>query len=350
MPQSLEELREHYLTLRKTLNVTLPGSQKEEDILVEMEQIKIRLKKLEAQAAAEVQAQATDRDDEPVSESIMLQHHYLKWLFKKVTDVPLADIDPQIADMVTEKPDSRLTLDAIYTALLTISSEPQSRVKTSDSLSGERTRPIPALAQLDRHHDLVLLGGPGSGKSTFVNFVTMCLAGALLDHPTVNLNLLTTSVSDEEADEWRDGDSELDEQEEDAPPPQQWRHGKLLPVRVTLQDFAARGLPADGDETVTGNHLWQFVAQELEQEGLGECVPHLKRHLTEQGGLLLLDGLDEVPETERLRRAIKEVVQGCTCLFPQCRILVTSRTYAYQTREWKLPGFAEATLSAFSEP
>ncbi len=36
-------------------------------------------------------------------------------------DVPLADIDPQIADMVMEDPDSsRLTLDAIYTALFTI--------------------------------------------------------------------------------------------------------------------------------------------------------------------------------------------------------------------------------------
>ncbi|MCP5085192.1 MAG: SUMF1/EgtB/PvdO family nonheme iron enzyme [Rhodobacteraceae bacterium] len=286
----------------------------------------------------------------PSHNTAALQKHYLEWLFKNVTDVPLADIDPQIADMVTEKPDSRLTLDAIYTALLTISAEPPSQVKTPDSLSHERARPLPALAQLDRRHYLVLLGEPGSGKSTFVNFVTMCLAGALLDHPTVNLNLLTTSVSDGEEDELFDGDLELDEEEKDAPPHQPWRHGTLLPVRVTLQDFAARGLPADDDETVTGNHLWQFVAQELEQEGLGECVPHLKRHLTEQGGLLLLDGLDEVPETERRRRKIKEVVQGCTCLFPHCRILVTSRTYAYQTREWKLPGFAEATLAALSEP
>ena len=119
-------------------------------------------------------------------------------------------------------------------------------------------------------------------------------------------------------------------------------------MRVTLQDFAARGVPEDDADAATGNHLWQFVARELENEGLGEWTPHLKRHLVNQGGLLLLDGLDEVPETDRLRRCIKQVVQGCTRLFPHCRILVTSRTYAYQTRAWKLPGFVETTLSAFT--
>ncbi|GAK60834.1 signal transduction protein [Candidatus Vecturithrix granuli] len=279
-----------------------------------------------------------------------LRNHYLQWLFKKVTDVPLADIDPHIADMVIDNPDARLTLDAIYTTLLTTASEQSRKPEPEVRESGERQALVPALSQLDRHQYLVLLGDPGSGKSTFVNFVTMCLAGALLKHPAINLDFMNTPLLETDEDEIPefDDDETLETDEDEKPMPPAWRHGALLPVRVTLQDFAARGTPEDEAEAGTGNHLWQFVARELEQEGLGEWVPHLKRHLADYGGLLLLDGLDEVPETDRLRRCIKQVVQGCTRLFPQCRILVTSRTYSYQTREWKLPGFAETTLAAFT--
>jgi hypothetical protein len=43
------------------------------------------------------------------------------------------------------------------------------------------------------------------------------------------------------------------------------------------------------------------------------------------------------------------VVEAVANVLPHCRMLVTSRTYAYQQQEWKLQGFAEAVLTPFSK-
>ena len=133
---------------------------------------------------------------------------------------------------------------------------------------------------------------------------------------------------------------------DEKPAPQPWRHGALLPVRVVLRDFAARGLPAIG-QRATGDHLWRFIAEEL-GDTLADYAPHLKRTLRETGGLVLLDGLDEVPEADARRVQVKQAVQGFAADFPRCRFVVTSRTYAYQRQDWKLPGFSEKVLAPFS--
>ncbi len=64
--------------------------------------------------------------------------------------------------------------------------------------------------------------------------------------------------------------------------------------------------------------------------------------------MILLDGLDEVPDADQRREQVKAAVQGFAEDFPSCRILVTSRTYAYQRQDWKLDGFAEVVLSPFT--
>lgn len=263
-----------------------------------------------------------------------LRSAYLHKLIEQAGHLTLSGVDPNVAS--SEK-DARLSLNAVYTALMTLSwIEESLRRKEGESMVlPPEDRRYSALEQLDLHPRLVFLGDPGGGKTTFVNFVASCMAGEILGRSDVNLRLLTSPLPDDNGDD----------QEER----QSWRHGALLPVRVVLRDFAARGLPKKG--RVTAQYLWEFLESELRKEGLGDYFPYLRGELlSSSGGLLLLDGLDEVPEAENRREQIREVVESFVgALPPSCRVLVTSRVYAYRNQGWELRGFTEATLAPFGD-
>jgi len=262
-----------------------------------------------------------------------LRRAYLHHLFEEVGTLSLAGVDRKAASDA----EARLDLSAIYTGLLTERTEEEEKRdrRREPPRKEEKGRRLSALALLDAKPRLVLLGDPGSGKSTFVNFVALCLAGEALGREEANLKRLTAPLPQD------------DEEEDEKAPPQPWHHGPLLPVRVVLRDFAARGLPPVGEET-TARHLLDFITAELERHALGAYAPHLERTLREEGGLLLLDGLDEVPEAERRREQIKQAVEDWVSAFPRCRVLVTSRIYAYQQQAWQLRGFEAAKLAPFS--
>jgi hypothetical protein len=262
-----------------------------------------------------------------------LRTAYLSRVMERYGYVSLAGIDASVAGQ--READARLSLNAVYTALLTRSPREQ------DALSG-KARPVSrdpgtflsALEQLDRHQKLVLLGDPGSGKSTFVNFVALCLAGEALRNREVNLKRLRAPLPDPEG--------------KDTETPQRWTHQALLPVPLVLRDFAAIGLPPRG-KPASAEHLWEFIENELKEAARQDYARYLKRALQKSGVLLLLDGLDEVPEAEQRREQVKQAVEDFVESFPHCRVLVTSRTYAYQNQGWRLQGFEEALLAPFSD-
>ncbi|MEW5957176.1 MAG: SUMF1/EgtB/PvdO family nonheme iron enzyme [Chloroflexota bacterium] len=258
-----------------------------------------------------------------------LRQCYLSCVYRSCRSMSLVGIDPKAAGDETA---ARLNLGAVYTALLTLS--PEEQAIFSRGALGDKPRQS-ALARLNRDPYLVLLGDPGSGKTTFVNFVAMCLAGAGLPEADYTLEALAAPLPQEDG-------SDQDER-------QPWEQGMLLPVKVTLRDFAAGWLPAVG-QPATAQHLWSFIEAELDQAALSDFKPLLKQALRDrkQGGLLLLDGLDEVPEANHRRDQLRQVVVSFRRAFPHCRILVTGRTYAYQRQDWKLPDFAEAVLAPFS--
>lgn len=168
----------------------------------------------------------------------------------------------------------------------------------------------------------------------------MCLCGEELGRTEANLKTL---VGPQEGEP----DKERERQRERRSAPARWGHGALLPVRVILRDFAARGLPKIG-ERATADHLWRFITSELGHDALTELAEPLKQELLDRGGLILLDGLDEVPEADRRRVQLRQAVESFAGTFGKCRIVVTGRTYAYQHQDWRLPDFETTALAPFS--
>ncbi|NOZ28403.1 MAG: SUMF1/EgtB/PvdO family nonheme iron enzyme [Chloroflexi bacterium] len=277
-----------------------------------------------------ITTEAPDRHPRVSSEpgSQALQSAYLNWLIQQTGFLSLEGIDPQSASQA----ETRLRLSEVYTALLTLTPEAHERLERGE-IGNRDVRRRSVLEELNDHPRLVLLGDPGSGKSTFVNFVSLCLAGERLGRDDANLRLLIAPLPDDDGDD----------QDERQP----WDHGPLLPVRIVLRDFAARGLPAP-DEKATVEHLWRFITEELREPDLADYAPALREHLLEQGGIFLFDGLDEVPEAEQRRDQIRQVIHAVAAAFPKCRVVVTSRVYAYRRQDWTLNDFAITVLTPFS--
>lgn len=227
---------------------------------------------------------------------------------------------------------AQIQLSAVYTALLTQRREANSTEDSSARLD-VGSRYLSALDVANGERKLVLLGGPGSGKSTFVNFVASAMANELLGAGIPNLATLMGPVN-----RATDDDGNLQ--------PQCWGHGALLPVRVVLRDLAAQ-LPPSGTR-IDAALLWNFIQRRLDEATLTNFVPILHQELLEKGGLILLDGLDEVPDALDRREQVKQAVQQFATTFSHCRYLVTSRAYAYQRQDWKLDGFTEAQLLPFT--
>jgi formylglycine-generating enzyme required for sulfatase activity len=175
-------------------------------------------------------------------------------------------------------------------------------------------------------HRVMLLGSPGSGKSTFVNHLAYCLAGAAL------------------------ADLHDDEQQRTAwlerlPG---WTHGVLLPIRIILRDFAAFEDVAKAQKG-SPQLLLAFLQTMLEELGCAEAFPLLVKLLREGKALLLLDGFDEVVGKAVLPRVTESITSTAQSL-TKTPLLVTCRILDYQAeRQRQLPGFAIHTLADFSD-
>ena len=114
-----------------------------------------------------------------------------------------------------------------------------------------------------------------------------------------------------------------------------------------MRDFAVSSHFPD-QEPGTAKHIWDFIKTYLEANNLADYADPLEQTLLLEGGLVLFDGLDEVPEAERRRSRLKQAIESFAATYGRCRILVTSRTYAYQDQDWRLDHFEVAELDHFS--
>ncbi|MCB0064868.1 MAG: hypothetical protein KDE19_22240, partial [Caldilineaceae bacterium] len=110
------------------------------------------------------------------------------------------------------QPSRRIGLLDVYIDLDT-TAKMEDFAQGSAQMRRGRAKPLPVLQALIRSPRMVLLGAPGSGKSTFVNYLAYCLASQQL-YPD-------SGWLAEQLPAW----------------PQSWQN--LLPIHVTLRDLAA---------------------------------------------------------------------------------------------------------------
>ena len=219
-----------------------------------------------------------------------------------------------------EGTEEELTLDQVYIDLDTRSRVPLTEAeKQARQSRGSDDRPLTAREAFAQTPRLALLGDPGSGKSTFGRLLLGWQAAVQLG--------------------------------ETGPPP--GGAAGLLPVLLTLRDLTPAladlsldGLPAQQQQARLLGLVRDQLTADLTRFEAAAFAEGLIQAVSEGQCLLLLDGLDEVPQDLRLR--VRQVVAALTHSYHPARLILTCRTRSY-VGEAVLPGFTAHSLAPFDE-
>jgi formylglycine-generating enzyme required for sulfatase activity len=201
----------------------------------------------------------------------------------------------------------RFRIDELYTPLTTVLAHDDKKEK-EDVLRRERAVP---LQQALANRRLVLVGDPGAGKSTFLRRIAFAACETLLGRNPLAASLLLPT--------------------QPCPLP-------LLIRAASLANHIQRRKKGDDSPADTDSPEWLIhYLEAAAQEKKWDLDATYFRDQLERGCLLLLDGLDEVPDRIE-RKAMARLLDLAARAFEKTQVVATSRPTAYGG-ETMIPGF-----------
>lgn len=264
----------------------------------------------------------TRKDDEAGNAIEKARRNYLRDLRQQCEYLPLSR-------MVEEgDPEAKLSLNDVYIDLNTTTPVPLTEEEKKErkgkrvpqlSERGEQdTRLLTVKEAAEKEFRLVILGDPGAGKSSFVNELLSRLVLARLG-------------------------KEID-------PPLPPVFSNLFPIFVRLSDFAKHleihKVPPNKQPPAFADALCNHIADKLKPDAK-EFASELQKIVREGECLLVLDGLDEVPQAQR--GALRSAVSASVEYLKIRRAIVTCRKLSYG-EDSRLRSFVDHTLDSLNHP
>ena len=251
-------------------------------------------------------------------DSATVDHSLTRWLAVQA----LHDRDARLVDGGSDA-DDRIELARLFIDL-PVSVVSEGRRALPQKETGIATL-LHALAPADEGPRVLLVGGPGSGKSTLTAMLAQMLRLSWLDRHAEHLPQPLH-------DEWQQARSELASLRDR----QRWPTiDGVIPLRVNLPSLARwMASHRDGDAPLLWQHLATRAADELAAYDLSwEVTPARLRQVVEAAGPIvwILDGLDEVPRTAG-RAVVLDAVRAVVCdrASTAAGLLVATRPQGYE--------------------
>lgn len=204
---------------------------------------------------------------------------------------------------------------------------------TPDVVTSHSPRPVPRTASrretatetvtvsvneaLASHRRLVVLSDPGSGKTTLLRYLALVYGRDMAQSSGQVPDKLGLAESG------------------------------ALPILLPLRQIGAF-LKEHGDASTEGHLLLlRFLHQYLQNERINVPLDFFDGYLESGRAVILLDGLDEVADSD-LRRRVARLVEAFTRAYDDCRFVVTSRVVGYTGPARLGEGYTTTTVRDFT--